>query len=164
MRVVRWIDTNLEPIFLGACMGLMALLIFVQVIMRYVFESSLLWSEELVRWLFIWTIWVGIAYAFRVGDHIRITVLSDRLSEPWKKRLEVTLTVAIIGFFLWFAWLGLQQATSPIVTRQSSVVLNWPFSDKKVGLTWLYATLPFGSLLSAWRLSQLLFDKWGERP
>lgn len=159
MRAVRWLDANFEQIILASFMALMAGLIFVQVVMRYVFENSLVWSEELVRWLFIWTIWVGIAYAFRTGDHIRITMLSDRLAAPARRRLEAALGLAMIAFFLWIGWLGVQQATSPIVARQSSVVLYWPFSDTKVSLTWLYATLPFGSFLSVLRLTQNLLDR-----
>ncbi|MDO6732383.1 TRAP transporter small permease [Marinovum sp. 2_MG-2023] len=163
MRALKWFEANFERTILACCMALMAALIFVQVIMRYVFENSLVWSEELVRWLFIWTIWVGIAYAFRSGDHIRITMLSDRLSSRARHWLEKIICGAMIAFFLWIGWLGVQQATSPIVARQSSVVLHWPFSDTKVSLTWLYATLPFGSFLSAIRLLQHLFAHPGDR-
>ncbi|WP_417269946.1 TRAP transporter small permease [Celeribacter sp.] len=159
MRVLKWLNANFEQVILASFMALMAVLIFVQVIMRYVFESSLVWSEELARWLFIWTIWTGIAYAFRTGDHIRITMLSDSLSPLNRKRLENVVCVALIVFFLWIGWLGVKQATSPIVMRQSSVVLHWPFSDAKVSLVWLYATLPFGSFLSVIRLVQLLFSR-----
>lgn len=158
MRILRWIDDRFEPFALSVCMGLMTLLIFVQVVMRYIFESSLVWSEELVRWLFIWTIWVGVAYAFRTGDHIRITILADRLPAPAVHRLEQLLRVGMIVFFLWIFWLGFKQATSPIVMRQSSVVMYWPFSTHKVGLVWLYATLPFGAALSVWRLAQGLWS------
>lgn len=158
MRALRMLDDRFEPILLTLAMGLMTILIFVQVVMRYIFENSLIWSEELVRWLFIWTIWVGIAHAFKLGQHIRITAFVGLLPVKAAQKIETALIVAMIGFFLWIGWLGFQQATSPIVARQSSVVMHWPLTDQKVSLTWLYATLPFGSLLSVWRLSQRLFS------
>ncbi|WP_157970153.1 TRAP transporter small permease [Pelagibacterium sediminicola] len=156
MRILRWLDRWFEPIALTLTMGLIAMLIFLQVIMRYVFQNSLVWSEELVRWLFIWTIWIGIAYAFRTGQHIRITAFTDRLPGAMALRLERAIQVAMVVFFLWIAWLGVQQATSPIVARQSSIVMHWPLTGAKVSLTWLYMTLPFGSLLAALRLVQRL--------
>ena len=48
------INKNLEAVPLIAITVVMTLLIFVQVIMRYVLQSSLSWSEELARYLFVW--------------------------------------------------------------------------------------------------------------
>ena len=53
---IRKLIDNLEEYFVVATMALMTLLVFVQVIMRYVFISSLSWSEELARFIFLWVI------------------------------------------------------------------------------------------------------------
>ena len=50
----------------------MSLLIFVQVIMRYIFNNSLSWSEELARYLFIWMVYLAIGYAAKQRKHIKI--------------------------------------------------------------------------------------------
>lgn len=47
-------------------------LVFFQVILRYVFGSSLSWSEELARYIFIWQIWLGTSVAQRDRSHVRI--------------------------------------------------------------------------------------------
>lgn len=47
------------------------LLIFLQIIMRGAFNSSLSWSEELSRYIFIWQIWLGADLAFAYGEHIK---------------------------------------------------------------------------------------------
>ena len=158
MQMLRWLDAKLEPMLLSILMGLMTILIFVQVVMRYVFENSLVWSEELVRWLFIWTIWIGVAHGFRTQQHVCISIMTDRLPARAAKFLDRGLRLALIAFFLWVGWLGIEQARSPIVMRQSSVVMSWPVSGEKVGLVWLYATLPVGAALSVWRLTQGLFS------
>ncbi|MGH0000197.1 TRAP transporter small permease [Pseudovibrio ascidiaceicola] len=53
---------------------------------------------------------------------------------------------------------GWQQVSSPIITRQSSIVLYWPLSDLRVGMQWLYASLPVGALLSSLRLVQNIIE------
>ena len=52
--MLKKIDEHLEDILLVTLLSLMSLIIFVQVIMRYLMRNSLSWSEELARYLFIW--------------------------------------------------------------------------------------------------------------
>ena len=71
-----------EEIVIVAMFALMVAVIFLQVIMRYVFSNSLSWSEELGKFLFVWITWLGISLGERMGEHIKITMLVDRL--PFK--------------------------------------------------------------------------------
>jgi len=58
---------------------LMTGIIFVQVILRYVFQSPFSWAEELARYLLIWITCLGSAYAIRDGMHISIGFLQSKL-------------------------------------------------------------------------------------
>ncbi|WP_460275767.1 TRAP transporter small permease [Celeribacter sp. ULVN23_4] len=64
-----------DGILLTAVLG-MVLLIGLQVGTRLL-GNSLPWTEELSRFLFIWTIWFGLAAGFRNGQHPRVTIFSD---------------------------------------------------------------------------------------
>lgn len=48
-------------------------LLFVQVVMRVIFQSSLTWSEEASRFAFVWFAFLGASYAARLGAHNRVT-------------------------------------------------------------------------------------------
>ena len=61
--MLKKIDEHLEDILLVTLLSLMSLIIFVQVIMRYLMRNSLSWSEELARYLFIWSIYLAVSYA-----------------------------------------------------------------------------------------------------
>ena len=50
--MLKKIDNHLEDLLMVVLLCVMSLLIFVQVIMRYIFNNSLSWSEELARYLF----------------------------------------------------------------------------------------------------------------
>ena len=154
MSIWKMLDRNLERWCLALLMGGMATMIAIQVVMRYLFQYSLVWSEELVRWMFIWSIWIGIAYAFKTRQHIRITALADLLKDRRRIILEIVLQILIVLFFIWVAWLGWKQANSPSISRQASVVMYWPFTGKAIGTTWLYLSLPVGAMLSVFRLCQ----------
>lgn len=58
----------------------MTIIIFVQVVLRYVFLSPLRWPEELARYLLIWISLLGSVYALREGLHVSIAFLKDKLS------------------------------------------------------------------------------------
>lgn len=53
MRIVKWLERNLEEILLFVMLCAMVLIMGIQITARYVFSSSLSWSEEITRYLFI---------------------------------------------------------------------------------------------------------------
>ena len=55
MKIIRWLDDNLEEALLIALLVTMTLLMGLQVFSRYILNASLSWSEELTRYLFIWS-------------------------------------------------------------------------------------------------------------
>ena len=70
--MLKKIDNHLEDLLMVVLLCVMSLLIFVQVIMRYIFNNSLSWSEELARYLFIWMVYLAIGYAAKQRKHIKI--------------------------------------------------------------------------------------------
>jgi len=84
------------------CVALfMAILVtmVLQVTFRYVLAAPLTWTEELARYLYIWACWLGAPVALRRGNHIVITVVSERLP-PRLGRIVGLGTHAMALFFL----------------------------------------------------------------
>ena len=63
---------HLEEFFMIPLIFAMSIIIFIQVVMRYVFQSSLTWSEELARYMFVWLVYFSVSYTARREKHIRI--------------------------------------------------------------------------------------------
>lgn len=145
--VIRWIDRNLETALGGFLLAGVVGLIAVQVVMRYVFQNSLSWSEELTLWCFIWFIWFGISYAFKERKHVRVTLFQDLLPQKVRKYLDIIIDVTIVIFLLMLTYESYKLMTLPYVLSQTSVVLNLP-------IPLLYASAPIGSLLSVFRIVQ----------
>jgi TRAP-type C4-dicarboxylate transport system permease small subunit len=70
---ILYILDNFERYLCKFCLGFFVVLLFVQVVMRVVFENSLTWSEEASRFAFVWFAFLGAAYAARLGAHNRVT-------------------------------------------------------------------------------------------
>lgn len=63
---------NLEGNLCKILLSFFVILLFVQVIMRTVFQNSLAWSEECSRFAFVWFAFLGASYAARLGAHNRV--------------------------------------------------------------------------------------------
>lgn len=154
MKLLKFLDDNAEKYLLVLLLGLMAAFIVIQVFMRYVMQDSLTWSEEFVRWTFVWFIWIGISYGFKVRRHVCIPMAVNLL--PFKARQSIALfadAVMAVFFFMMFIY-GMEQVLSPLVMKRTAITLTWPLTDIKVSSMWQYVSMPVGALLSSLRLMQ----------
>jgi TRAP-type C4-dicarboxylate transport system permease small subunit len=66
------------------------------VIARYVFSSAIFWTEEILVFLMLWTIFVAaISVAFN-GDHINMDLVYERFSRRWKLAISVAVATAFV--------------------------------------------------------------------
>jgi len=149
MTLVKWIDLNIEKVLASTLLAAIVLLIFGNVFMRYVMNASLSWGEELTLWLFVWFVWLGVSYAFHTGDHVRITVLRDILSDRARLVADVVIALLVLGFLVMLTIECIKLIMLPFVASQTSVVLGLPIPI-------LYASAPVGAALSAIRVIQHL--------
>lgn len=80
---------KIEDVCLVVMFAVMVLTIFLQIIMRFVFNNSLVWSEELGKFIFVWISWLGISIGERKNEHIKITLITDRLPKAVQKVVEI---------------------------------------------------------------------------
>lgn len=100
---------RISNMLLAGCLGVMALAVFVNVVLRYGFGSGLPASEELSRLLFVWMVFIGATAAYPAGEHMAFTSLVGMLKNRPALfmavtifiRLLVLLACALIG---WGAW------------------------------------------------------------
>ena len=97
---------NLEEYFCVWTLAIMTLVIFVQVVMRYVFANSLSWSEELARFIFLWLSWVGASYAVRERSHFRVEMLMDLFKGASRVWLEYLVLLIWFAFSFFLTWYG----------------------------------------------------------
>lgn len=111
---------------MAACLGVMAVAVFTNVVLRYGFGSGMAASEELSRLLFVWMVFIGAAAAYPVGEHMAFTslvgLLRNRPGAMWVVAALVRVLV-ILGCSL-LAWGAWQQVVVGMGSR--SVVLAYP--------------------------------------
>lgn len=101
--------TRLLEILLVSSLGMMAVLVFGNVVLRYAFDSGLAVSEELARLLFVWVVFLGAILASREHAHLGLDSVVRRLPVFWKKVFIVVTGVLMLGCCALFVWGGWQQ-------------------------------------------------------
>ncbi|MEL7568031.1 MAG: TRAP transporter small permease [Dehalobacterium sp.] len=85
----------------------MAVLVFFNVILRYFFHSGIPWSEEIVRFLFVWMVFFGAIAAFKDKMHISVDVLINLLPRSLQRLTRILVNIVVmllLGLILHGSW------------------------------------------------------------
>ena len=96
-----------EETAIAVLLGLMTMLTFVNVIMRYGFNSSIIWSLEVVLVLFSWLVLFGVSYGFKVTAHLGVDAITNLLPPGPRKAVALiagAVTIFYAVLFLKGAW------------------------------------------------------------
>ena len=143
MTALREFDSAVARVERGAAVMLLAVtvaLVILQVFFRYVLNSSLSWSEEAARYLFIWSAVLGFSSSVEAQRLFRFDMVARRLP-PLGARLCAGLYGAAAVAFLW-ALVVSGRALVAGTSSQTSPAMGLPMALP-------YAALPLGGLLIA---------------
>ena len=144
MAVSKFFD-NIEEYFCVWTMAIMTVIVFIQVVMRYVFSNSLSWSEELARFIFLWLSWIGASYAVKERSHFRVEMFANMIKEKSRIYFEYMILIVWFAFSFFLAWQGTMLLIFLQETGQESAAMQIP-------MTWPYASVPIGCVLMCLRL------------
>jgi len=143
----RWIADHLEELLGAALLALMALLAFVNVITRYVFQVPLAFTEEIEVNALVWLTLFGTSAAFRRRHHLKMLFFQDRLPKAVAIWLNHFITLLGAGLFASLGYLGLMQLLDERFLEITSESLGLP--------QWLYTIcIPVGCSLIVFRIIQ----------
>jgi TRAP-type C4-dicarboxylate transport system permease small subunit len=147
--VNRWVEYLLSAIGI-----LMALVVVIQVVSRYLLNHSLFWSEELARYILVWLTFLGASAAYYRKAHPGIDLLSSRMGPRLCRLNGIIVHLISLCFFLVMIYYGV--GFSLFVRTQTSPALSLP-------MWMIFAIIPVsGLLLSCHCLHFLVLDLYGK--
>ena len=123
-----------EEVTLVVMFALMVAIIFIQVVMRKL-NHSLYWSEELGKFLFIWISWLGISIGEKRGEHIKITILTDKFSPKVQHILNIISELIVIFICVVTVYYSVQLVSSQMGTHYTGI---------KISVSWGYLAVALG--------------------
>ncbi len=139
-------------LYLCVMVGMISL--FINVVLRYGFNYTLGWSEELIREIIIYSTFIGCSAAIKNRSQIVIDVLVQlvpRLRLP----LAYVCNLAVLFYCLFMMIMGWQMAAQQAATMQKTILLEIP-------LVVLFSILPLMGAMMFVRTLQVMWKDYNE--
>ncbi len=104
----------------------MIFLVFSNVIARLVFSKTIMWSDELARYLMIYLCFIGSARIMMMGEHLVIDILLVRYRETQKKIVRAIICFLQLAYCSAMMYFGIILCASPIVLRGRTSAMHIP--------------------------------------
>ncbi|MDW7675966.1 MAG: TRAP transporter small permease [Bacillota bacterium] len=129
---------NAFKYFLNFILASMVLVVFAQVIFRFVLSKPLPWSEEISRYMMVWITFLGAALAIEKKAHALVEFFVDLLPEKLRvivKVIAIILSCVFYGIIAFYGWNFLSSSLT-----QFSAVLQLP-------MAYVYIVIPLSGIL-----------------
>ncbi len=128
---------SIEMVISSTALVIMTGITVIQVFNRYVLQSSLDWSEELARYLFIWSVYVGCSYATQMDRHLEVTILRTLFKGKFARPITILATILTLAFCIFATVLGIKFVVFLAGTGAKTPALEIP-------AYWIYLCMPVG--------------------
>jgi C4-dicarboxylate transporter DctQ subunit len=156
LHIFNKLISRLIRTVLGSLLLFASLLLFTNVILRYLFLSPIFWAEELARYLMVWLIFLGAGELAGGEGHISVNIVPNRLgkrAELVTYRLVQLLCLVFCASLTLYSWEHTMRIRS---AHQLMAALELP-------MWWAYLAIPVGSALMTVRYgSQLVASREDE--
>ena len=117
---LKKILTNLDAIITSITLLSCVVLVNANVIMRYFFSMPIRWSEEVVTSLFVWTVFIGSAYAYRNHSHLGVDILVKMFPERGRKVIEFIIAILEMLVLIMLTVISAQYVYHLLVSRSGA--------------------------------------------
>ena len=144
---LKTILTNLDAIITAVTLSICVVLVNANVIMRYFFNSPIRWAEEVVTSLFVWSVFIGSAYAYRKHSHLGVDILVNLMPPKMKAVVKSVMSVVELLVLSMLTWISSEYVYHLIYNRAGK--LKIVMTDMlRIPKWWTAIEVPIGFGLS----------------
>ena len=159
--LVRWLDrlNDYFSIVAGAVIGLTALIVIYEVVMRYLVKRPTTWVNDISEILLVYCTFLGAAWVLRVGGHIKVDIVVTLMKKRRQILMGIIQDMLSLFFCVVFTWITWDSFWDSIITEERTA--GGLFS---VPLWTVYIVIPVGGLLLSLQLIRQIVDGFVHLP
>ena len=117
--------------------AILAIVTFLQVIMRFFFKMPVAWGQDIIRLGFVYLVFLGAAYCLKTNDHLNIDIIFSMVSKKTGKILQILINFILLGFFILLLFYGIQFSKTGITQKA-------PYTA--IPMIYYYASIPISAI------------------
>lgn len=125
----------------------------IQIIAR-VFFQAISWSEEVTRYLLVWSTFIGAGCVYKRGGHINVTFIQDRFKGNAKKFLQILVHLICCSFFMIAVYFGIIYMIKQGGQRSPALGIN---------MNTMYMAIPVGCAAMLLHAVNAIFESFGKK-
>jgi len=126
-------------VLIGGILAAISIILFHSVVMRYLFNNPVTWSEDAAKFLLVWMTLLGAPAGMRAGTHVAVELITDKLPQPIQKVFQLLSLVVV----LYVSWMIVSQGWSFALQGMRRIVPSLPW----LPFGFAYLALPIGYAL-----------------
>ncbi len=151
MKLLRWIDANIERVIILISYVVMATIIFVEVIRRFMFNEQVAWSTTIPIYMFLWIVWIACSYNVKIRSHLSFDEIRTKLPQ-WGQ-----FATLMLDSLLWiiFSAIVIYYTTQQVLLSRDNFAIVMGTDD--VMQWWFYLGTPLAFSLLVFRVLQNIY-------
>lgn len=152
MKLLRWVDDNIERVIILVAYVTMTTIVFVEVIRRFVWSVQAAWSTTIPIYMFLWIVWIGCAYNVKIRAHLSFDELRARMPQ------RAQFACLMLDAFLWvlFSAIVIYFTLQQVLLSQSNFAIV--MGTDTIMQWWFYTGTPLAFALLIFRVLQNVRD------
>lgn len=125
-KLLEWLDAHFEESLLGIFLILITVIIFLQVIMRYLFSRALAWPEEFTRYCLVCSTLLSLAYCIRYKIMLRVDIVVNFLPKAVRTVLEFLIQLLSLDLYGYLFYHSFSTVELSWNSQQTSTAMGFP--------------------------------------
>ncbi len=127
-KALKFFVSNLEEIVAAGFLIVTTALVIMNVFLRYVMNTGIVWSEEVATGCFVWTVFIGAAACYKRKGHVGVDILVNMMPVMAQKIIAVLVDIILLvlnGYISYLTVLYIQTSytkTTPVVQVSSAYI------------------------------------------
>ncbi|NMW84354.1 TRAP transporter small permease [Peptoniphilus sp. AGMB00490] len=117
--------------------AVLAIVTFLQVIMRFFFKMPVAWGQDIIRLSFVYLVFLGAAYCLKTNDHLNIDIIFSAIPVKTSKVLQIIINIILLGFFVFLLIYGIEFSKTGVTQKA-------PYTA--IPMIYYYASIPISAL------------------
>jgi TRAP-type C4-dicarboxylate transport system permease small subunit len=128
VKTLKWLEENFEETLMVILLVAMSTVMMINVILRYIFHSGLIWADEFCRYTFIASCFIAAGFCIRKKSLMRMATLKDMLPKKAGLCLEAFIDLLFVVFFAYYSYTGITVIQQGLRNNILSTAMQMPMT------------------------------------